>query len=181
MKPATVEPLAPARYKVTFTGSAELRDKLDRLQALMPDRDLAEIIEAAVSEKLERVEARRLGKTESPRKSLDETDVSAGSRHVPAAVKRAVVVRDGGRCTFVAADGRRCGARRGLEFHHDEPFALAPANGPKARSPAQPDLRRLTRPIIRTGESVAIAAPRMFGCSAARTTATSPSRPTART
>jgi len=48
--PATVQPLAPARYKVIFTGSSELREKLDRLQSLMPDCDLAEIIEQAVSE-----------------------------------------------------------------------------------------------------------------------------------
>ena len=42
-RPAAVEPLAPARYKVQFTVSAELRDKLERLQALMrssvPDGD----------------------------------------------------------------------------------------------------------------------------------------------
>ena len=130
VRSATVEPLAPARYKVTFTGSAELREKLERLRALMPDCDLAEIIEAAVTEKLARAEARRLGKVRSPRKSVDETDVSPGSRHVGAAVKRAVVARDGGRCTFVSADGRRCGARRGLEFHHDEPFALGGDRSP---------------------------------------------------
>jgi hypothetical protein len=34
-RPAVVEPLAPARYRVQFTASAELRDKLERLQALM--------------------------------------------------------------------------------------------------------------------------------------------------
>ena len=33
--PATVEPLSPARYKVEFTASSELRDKLVRLQDLM--------------------------------------------------------------------------------------------------------------------------------------------------
>ena len=44
---AVVEPLAPARYKVQFTASAELCDKLERLRALMrpsvPDGDLAAI------------------------------------------------------------------------------------------------------------------------------------------
>ena len=34
-RPPVVEPLAPARYKVAFTASAELREKLERLQALM--------------------------------------------------------------------------------------------------------------------------------------------------
>jgi hypothetical protein len=45
------------------------------------------------------------------------------SRAIPAAVRRAVTERDGGRCTFVAANGRRCAARGDLEFHHRQPFA----------------------------------------------------------
>jgi hypothetical protein len=48
-----VKPIAPARYKVEFTASAELRDKLERLRALMrssvADGDLAVIIEEAVT------------------------------------------------------------------------------------------------------------------------------------
>ena len=47
-KPAVVEPLAPTRYKVQFTASAELHNKLERLTALMPGADLASIVEAAV-------------------------------------------------------------------------------------------------------------------------------------
>ena len=120
--PAAVEPLAPARYQVKFTASQELHDKLERLQALMrstvPDGDLGVLIEAAVTEKLERLEAKRLGKTKSPRKSLAETDTTPTSRHVPAPVRRAVWERDGGRCTFVDTRGRRCKARDRLEFHH---------------------------------------------------------------
>ena len=108
--PARVEPLAPTRYKVQFTASAELRDKLTRLQALMrcsvPDGDLAAIIEQAVSEKLERLEARRFGKTKKPRMTLAQTDTRAVSRHVPAAVRRSVHSRDSGRCSFVDDRGR---------------------------------------------------------------------------
>jgi hypothetical protein len=62
-----VEPLAPSRYKVQFTASAQLKDKLERLQALLrsevPDGDLGALIERAVTEKLERLEARRFAKT----------------------------------------------------------------------------------------------------------------------
>ena len=35
VRPAVLEPLAPGRYKVQFTASAGLRDKLERLRALM--------------------------------------------------------------------------------------------------------------------------------------------------
>jgi hypothetical protein len=65
-----VEPLAPDRHPVRFTASTELRDKLERLQALMRssvrDGDLARIINMVVTEKLERIEAKRFGKTRRP-------------------------------------------------------------------------------------------------------------------
>ncbi len=123
-KLAKLEPLSPARYKVEFTASEELRDKLVRLEALMPGSDLASIIDAAVSEKLERFEAKRYGKTNKPRKNLEDADTSPGVRGIAAPVKRAVWERDRGRCTFVSDDGKRCPERQRLEFHHDEPFAL---------------------------------------------------------
>jgi len=133
-RPPMIEPLAPARYRVQFTATAELRDKLERLQALMrssvPDGDLAAVIEAAVSEKLERLEARRLGRTKAPRKHLLGSNTSPRTRQVPAAVKRAVHERDGGRCRYVDEQGRRCTARDGLEFHHRRPFALGGDHSP---------------------------------------------------
>jgi hypothetical protein len=50
--------------------------------------------------------------------------VPAMSRAVPASVRRAVWMRDAGRCAFVAANGQRCTERAFLELHHQEPFAL---------------------------------------------------------
>jgi hypothetical protein len=121
-----METLSPARYKVQFTASAELRDKLERLQALMrpsvPDGDLAKIIEEAVTEKLERLESQRFGKTKAPGKGLAGARTTPSSRHIPAPIRRAVYERDGGRCTYVDRQGRRCTARKRLEFHHDDPF-----------------------------------------------------------
>jgi hypothetical protein len=111
---------------VKFTASAELRDKLERLRALMPSSvpggDLAHVIDSAVTEMLERLEARRFGKTNAPRKGLAETDTSASARYIPAAVRRAVCERDGNRCRFVDARGKRCTERDKLEFHHLEPW-----------------------------------------------------------
>ena len=125
-RPQRVEALSPGRYRVQFTASADLRDKLERLTALMrssvPDGDLATIIEHAVTEKLERLEARRFAKTNAPRKGLADRDTSPSSRHIPAAVRRIVYERDGGRCRYVDEHGRRCTARDGLEFHHRHPF-----------------------------------------------------------
>ncbi len=118
-----VKPLTPLRYKVQFTASAELHEKLQRLRAMTGSTDLAEVIESAVTEKLQRLEARRYGKTAKPRKNLEETDTSPSSRYIPAAVKRTVQKRDASRCTFVDEHGRRCNERQRLEFHHRRPFA----------------------------------------------------------
>jgi hypothetical protein len=124
--PPVVQPLAPGRYKVQFTASAGLHEKLERLRALkrpqVPDGDLGALIEAAVTEKLERLETRRFAATARPRKDLSTTDASPFSRRIPAAVRRAVHARDGGRCRCVDASGRRCEARHHLEYHHIHPF-----------------------------------------------------------
>ncbi len=133
-RPTLVEPLAPSRYQVRFTASLELREKLERLQALLrssvPDGDLARIIEIAVSEKLERVEAKRFGRTNAPRSDVAHADTSPSSRHIPAAVRRLVYNRDGGRCAYRDQCGRRCDKRHDLEFHHKEPFARGGDHSP---------------------------------------------------
>jgi len=133
-KPA-VEPLSPGRYKVQFTASAELRDKIERLTALMrsevPDGDLGTIVERAITEKIARLEARRFGTTTAPRKSLANTDATPTSRHLPAAVRRAVYERNAGRCAFVDAQGRRCSERHRLEFHHRHPFGMGGDHAPE--------------------------------------------------
>jgi hypothetical protein len=49
----------------------------------------------------------------------DAADV--GARYIPAAIRRAVWVRDEGQCTFVGPGGR-CSERGGLEFHHRVPL-----------------------------------------------------------
>jgi hypothetical protein len=146
---SVIQSLSPGRYKVQFTASAELRQKLERLRVLMGsgvDGDLAAVIEQAVTEKLERLEARRYARTRSPRAGSPEPrtkatrpspsplpektpfDPSPSSRHIPAAVRRAVCQRDGGRCRYVDDQGRRCKERDRLEFHHRHPFGLGGEN-----------------------------------------------------
>jgi hypothetical protein len=131
-----LDALSPSRHRVQFTASDELRAKLERLQALMrttvPDGDLATIIDLAVTEKLARLEAKRFGKTKAPRKSVAQTNTRPTSRHVPAAVRRAVYERDKGRCTFVDKRGRRCRVADRLEFHHHhQPFGRGGDHSPK--------------------------------------------------
>jgi 5-methylcytosine-specific restriction endonuclease McrA len=123
---ARIEALAPHRYKVQFTASAEFHDKLVRLQALMgsstSDGDLAALLEQAVTEKIQRLEARRFARTQMPRATIKNSQTSPTTRRIPAAVRRAVYERDGGRCRFEDRQGRRCTARQQLEFHHRHPY-----------------------------------------------------------
>jgi hypothetical protein len=101
------------------------------MRSSVRDGGIGRIIDIAVSEKLERIEARRLGKTKAPRKDPASTDkaasarnvsaatsTSASTRHIPAAVRRRVYARDGGRCAYRNGDGMRCAKRHDLEFHH---------------------------------------------------------------
>src|SRR5262245_2887862 len=124
--PAVVEPLSAATYKVQFTAGAELHDKLERLRALLrheiPDGDLAVVIDKAVTEKLERLEARRFARVKSPRKEAARREPALASRYLSAAVRRAVDLRDKGQCRFVDAQGRRCPERNQLEYHHRLPY-----------------------------------------------------------
>ncbi len=132
---AVVETLAPARYRIQFTASASFREKVDRLTALMrpgvPDGDLAAILEEAVTEKLERLEAKRFAESRKPRKDLEDVDASSSSRYIPAPVKRIVRRRDGGQCTFVDRNGRRCPEQRHLEFHHRDPYGRGGDRSPE--------------------------------------------------
>jgi hypothetical protein len=125
---AAPEPLGAGRFKVQFTASAEFRDKLERLKGLMlssvPDGDLARIFETAVTEALERREARRFAKVKTPRKTIADTaGPASSSRYIPAPVRRGSHASDDGRCRFVSSGGRRCGTFRHVQFHHAVPWA----------------------------------------------------------
>jgi 5-methylcytosine-specific restriction endonuclease McrA len=130
-----VEPLAPKRYGLHCTIDEETQDGLRRLQSLLrreiPDGDLGAILKQAVADLVEKVERKKLAKTERPRPQRairpgTDKDAAEGPlppRHPPRAVKRAVWARDRGRCAYVSPKGRRCEERTFLEFHHRLPYA----------------------------------------------------------
>jgi hypothetical protein len=122
-----VEPLSETTFKIEFTGSRALKDKLceaqDLLRHRIPDGDLATVIERAVDLLIEKVKKQRFALAQRPRKKLADTSTTAKSRYIPAAVRRTVLVRDEGRCTFVdETTGRRCEETSGLEFDHFEGY-----------------------------------------------------------
>jgi len=122
-RPAVVSPLTPERYKVQFTVSRETCEKLRRAQDLLrhkiPNGDPAAILDLALTLLIGELEKQKLAATARPR--THRTPV-VGSRHVPAAVRRAVWARDSGRCAFIGTSGR-CTETGLLEFHHVVPYA----------------------------------------------------------
>ena len=65
---------------------------------------------------------------------MADSDTSPSSRHIPAAVRRAVYEREGGRCRYVDEQGRRCAAHGDLEFHHRHPFGHGGDHSPEGIS-----------------------------------------------
>jgi hypothetical protein len=123
LPPPLVRPLAPGRYQVTFTATGETREKLELAQDLLrhavPSGDPAVIFARALDVLLEELVRQKYAVTPVPRASRGQ---AWDSRHIPAEVKRAVFIRDRGRCAFVGADGHRCGERAFVEFHHVIPW-----------------------------------------------------------
>jgi hypothetical protein len=117
-----VRPIAPERYEVRFTMTAETRQKLrdaqDLLAHAMPGGDIAQVFDRALTLLVADLRRKKFAETSRPRPAPAKR-----SPDVRAAVKRAVVARDGARCAFVSREGRRCGERRWLEFHHVLPRA----------------------------------------------------------
>jgi hypothetical protein len=145
-RPGVVRPLAADRFEVRFTATAETCEKLrlakDLLRHAVPSGDLSEIVDRALSLLLEDLARKKFAAVRRGRDrgrghehapapvadagaGLEDSDVGRRqTRHLPAAVKRAVWLRDGDRCAFVGTKGRRCDARAFLEFHHLDPHAV---------------------------------------------------------
>ncbi|MBI5159832.1 MAG: hypothetical protein HY996_00185 [Micrococcales bacterium] len=131
-RPAVVAPLSAEAYKVQYTASREQRDKLRAAQELFPTGDLATIIDRALTLLIADVNKKRFAAGRKPRTKAAAVEGPARSRRVPDAIRREVFTpsggvmhpsRDGGQCTYVGPDGRRCEERGRLELDHRDGFA----------------------------------------------------------
>jgi hypothetical protein len=120
-----VLPLAPDRYRITFTASEDTTRKLelvrDLLRHAVPDGDPAEIVSRALDALIDDLLKKKFALTERPR-AAGSNEGSGDPAYIPAQVKRAVFIRDGGRCAFKGTQSC-CGERAFLEFHHVIPRA----------------------------------------------------------
>jgi hypothetical protein len=146
-----VEPLSGSSYRLQMTLSEVAKAKLELARDLLshanPSGDLAVVVERALDVLIEKMQKRQFGKADSAfgavtsvsaafkrasatspasaiaRKSRARQAAGGGRRHVPNEVRRQVVQRDGGCCTFVGTDGQRCSSRAFLQLHHETAFA----------------------------------------------------------
>jgi hypothetical protein len=135
---AVITALAPERYRIQFTASAETHAKLRRAQELLrhqiPNGDPSAVIDKALGVLIAQLEKSKVGRVDRPRREASRgdgrgdaprgerladaaahgtpggtaSDRKRRSRHIPAAVRRVVWQRDEGRCAFIGRDGRRC-------------------------------------------------------------------------
>ena len=151
VRPAAVTPLSPDRYKLQLTISGDTLEKLrlakDMLGHAIPSGDDAAILDRALTALLVDLAKKKFADTRQPHRSRG---TKPRSRDIPAAVQRAVWLRDLGRCAFVAASGHRCNERRFLEFHHLDPVrAWRRGNRRRGRSFLQSSQRLRGQVVLR--------------------------------
>jgi hypothetical protein len=121
---STVRPLSPDRYKMQLTISGDTLELFDLAKDLLshaePGGNSEAILKRALGALVDELLKNKFAVTDRPQAGKETTK---GSRTIPAEVRRAVYLRDRGRCAFIAPDGRRCNERALAELHHVDPYA----------------------------------------------------------
>jgi len=140
-------------FLIQFLANEEFMAKLDEVKALLsnkiPGGTFEEVFEVLMNEFIERhspekrtqrrEKRRKQSKqsgpvpTKQPQTSESPSDTQNASpqkrtRHIPAALRDKVFVRDNARCTYVGQNGKRCGSTHSLQIDHIRPFAMGGRN-----------------------------------------------------
>src|SRR5512138_1956538 len=130
----TVEPLTRELSRFHVTVSRRFLEKLDKARDALshshPGASAEAILEAGLDLLLAR-DAKRKGIVAKPRSAAPLSPGplprgagdGTGSRRIPASVKRAVWIRDQGRCQWPLESGGICGSTHRLQFDHVDPWA----------------------------------------------------------
>ncbi|MCO6429814.1 MAG: HNH endonuclease [Deltaproteobacteria bacterium] len=110
-------------HKMNYSFSMEVDDQFMRLY-----REAKEIVGHV---RAKDVLQRTLEEFVARRKRMLRAVKRAGGgkgRFIPKSVRVEIVKRDGGQCTYVSPDGKRCTERHGLEIDHVMPYGLGGGN-----------------------------------------------------
>src|SRR5512138_3330476 len=128
------EPLTADLHRIHVTVSRRFLEKLDKARDALshshPGASAEAILEAGLDLLLAR-DAKRKGIVAKPRSGAPPhadplpggDGPGTGSRRIPASVKRAVWIRDQGRCQWPLESGGICGSTHRLQFDHVDPWA----------------------------------------------------------
>jgi hypothetical protein len=119
-----LRPVAKELSELKVPVDPKTEENLATLQEILSQKlgkpaNLAQVIAWAVEvtrTKFDPVKRAERSRNISSRKS--EVAPKPGRQPVRASTKHPVVLRDGARCVFVSADGRRCEQKRWLQLHH---------------------------------------------------------------
>jgi len=133
-KPArrdAAEPLTADLSRLHITVSRRFLEKLQAARAALshsrPSLRAEDILEAGLDLVLKR-DAKRKGLVQKPRKENPRKENPPAESHIPAAVKRQVWTRDGGRCQWPLESGGVCGSTLRVECDHRVPLASGGAS-----------------------------------------------------
>ena len=119
-QPTSFHSAPELRYELKFSVSSETQRKLDRARVMLSGKyPRGASLETVMEELLDSFLA------EKAPKRLRHATKSGGdrTRHIPAAVRREVLKRDGGACVYVSPAGVRCGCTWDVELDHIVPFS----------------------------------------------------------
>lgn len=114
--------LAGGAWEFRFAAGPVFREKFERVRALLSGKHPGgvtpeQVLEAGLDEYLKRHDPAR-----DRRAGHSPAGSEVRSRAIPAALRKAVWRRDGGRCSFEGPSGRRCGSTWDVEIHHVDPY-----------------------------------------------------------
>jgi hypothetical protein len=116
-----VKPVGENRVELRFEVSKEFEEKLNQAKELLshkyPKGKLEEVLGEALGALLSQIDP------ELAKPSTFTKEAKKNSRYIRRRIRMELWKRDKGACTFVSETGRRCGARKFLEWDHIVPFA----------------------------------------------------------
>jgi len=104
------------RYEIKFSVTKEVYEEFEEIRAELSNKLGADLSIEAVFKKLLSLHKNKVMREASK-------PVRTDTRRISTFVKRQVIKRDHGQCTYVGRDGTRCTEKRYLDFDHIVPFA----------------------------------------------------------
>ena len=107
------QPTTSVMTNYSFLADKEFDDLLTAVKTHTGHKPLTEIVKSAMRSYLR----------EKAPKSSQVRSFNAEGRYIPKHLRKSIIERDGGRCSFVSPSGVRCCSQVGLQIDHIVPFA----------------------------------------------------------